>query len=164
MKQSMFLNTRNWYCVERTCFWISSSGSAGSNAVRIAYTAGHTQSCFAIFRFMARGQSPLTIVWFCSFGLNFFCCLHLLGYDKVTQVWAFLSVTPSNARSFPLKLHLYKQLLRLKGATASLKLWPHCLKKMSVKRRISKIAFVELTHSCPWATIVASRVTSLIKD
>ena len=39
-------NTRNWYCVERTCFWISSSGSAGSDAVRISYTATHTQELF----------------------------------------------------------------------------------------------------------------------
>jgi len=70
---------------------------------------------------MVRGQSPITIIWFCSFGLNFICCLHLLGYDKITQVWALLAATPSNTRSFPLKLYLYKQLLRLKGATASLK-------------------------------------------
>jgi len=46
MKQSTFLNTRNWYCAERTCFWISSSGSAGSNAVGISYTAIHTQELF----------------------------------------------------------------------------------------------------------------------
>jgi len=46
MKQSMFSNTRNWYCVERTCFWISSSGSAGSHAVRISDTATHTQELF----------------------------------------------------------------------------------------------------------------------
>jgi len=44
------------------------------------------RSCFVIFRFMARGQSPVTIVSFCSFGLNYICCLHLLGYDKITQV------------------------------------------------------------------------------
>jgi len=28
------------------CFWLSSSGSAGSNAVRILYTAAHTQELF----------------------------------------------------------------------------------------------------------------------
>jgi len=33
----------------------------------------------------------------------------------------------------------------LKGVTASLKLWPHYLNKISVKRRISKIAFLELS-------------------
>jgi len=46
MKQFTFLNTRNWYYVERTCFWISSSGSADSNDVRISYTAMHTQELF----------------------------------------------------------------------------------------------------------------------
>jgi len=46
MKRSRFLNTRNWCCVERTCFWISSSGSAGSYAVRISYTSAHTQELF----------------------------------------------------------------------------------------------------------------------
>jgi len=33
----------------------------------------------------------------------------------------FLSVTPNNVGSFPLKLYFYKQLLILKSATASLK-------------------------------------------
>jgi len=28
----------------------------------------------------------ITIVLFCSFGLNCICCLHLLGYDIGTQV------------------------------------------------------------------------------
>jgi len=70
---------------------------------------------------MVTGQSPITIILFCSFGLNFICCLHLLGYDKITQFLTFLGVTPSNVGSFPLKLYFYKQLLRLKGATASLK-------------------------------------------
>ena len=46
MKQSTFLNIWNWYCVERTCFWISLFGSAGSNAVRTSYTATHTQELF----------------------------------------------------------------------------------------------------------------------
>ena len=60
MKQFTFLNTLNWYCIKRTCFRISSSGSANSNAskaVRSSYTATHTQSCFVIFCFMARGHS-----------------------------------------------------------------------------------------------------------
>jgi len=39
-----------------------------------------------VFCFLARGQSPITIISFCSFGLNFVCCLHQLGYDKITQV------------------------------------------------------------------------------
>ena len=58
MKQFTSLNTLNWYCVECTCFGISSSGSAtspnSSEAVRSSYTAMHTHSCFIIFRFMAR--------------------------------------------------------------------------------------------------------------
>ena len=56
----MFLNTLNWHCIGHTCFGISSSGSANSNAseaVRRSYTATHMQSCFVIFRFMARGHS-----------------------------------------------------------------------------------------------------------
>jgi len=60
MKQLTFLNTLNWYCVKWTCFGISSSGSANSNAskaVRSLYTATHTQSCFVIFCFMERGHS-----------------------------------------------------------------------------------------------------------
>ena len=40
------LNTRKWYCIERMCFWISSTGRAVSNAVRISYTATHTQELF----------------------------------------------------------------------------------------------------------------------
>jgi len=57
MKQFTFLNNLNGYGVERTCFGISSCGSANSNArkaVRSSYTATNTQSCFVIFRFMAR--------------------------------------------------------------------------------------------------------------
>jgi len=60
MKQSTFLNNLNWYCVERTYFSISYSGSVSSNAskaVRSLYTAMHMQSCFVIFRFKARGHS-----------------------------------------------------------------------------------------------------------
>jgi len=58
MQQFTFLNTLNWYCVEHTCFRISSSDSANSNAskaVRSSYT--HMLSCFVIFRFMVRGHS-----------------------------------------------------------------------------------------------------------
>jgi len=32
MKQSTFLNTLNWYCVESTCLGISYSASASFNA------------------------------------------------------------------------------------------------------------------------------------
>ena len=46
-----------------------------------------------LFRFMARGQSPITIVSFCSFRLNFICCLHLLGYDKFRLSSASRQVT-----------------------------------------------------------------------
>jgi len=56
-KQFTFLNTLNWYCIERMYFRISSSGSSNSNASKTVihlYTAMHTQSCFVIFRFMAR--------------------------------------------------------------------------------------------------------------
>jgi len=44
------------------------------------------RSCFVIFCFMASGQSSITIVSFCSFGLNFICCFHLLGCGKIKQV------------------------------------------------------------------------------
>jgi len=46
MKQSTFSNTRNWYCVKRTCFWISYYRSAVSNAVGISDTAMHMQELF----------------------------------------------------------------------------------------------------------------------
>jgi len=48
---------------KHTCFGISSSGSATSNAseaARSSYTGTHTQSCFLIFYFMARGHSVQT--------------------------------------------------------------------------------------------------------
>jgi len=83
MKQFTFLNTLNWYCIERTCFGISYFGSANSNAskaVRSSYIATHTQSCFVIFHFMVRGHCYITIVLFRSFSLNFICCLHLISY------------------------------------------------------------------------------------
>ena len=54
------LNTLNWYCAERTCFWISACGSANSNASKTAKagTLPRTRrSCFVIFRFVARGHS-----------------------------------------------------------------------------------------------------------
>jgi len=89
MKQSTFLNTLNWYCVKCTCFGIFYFGSTSSNAskvVRSAYTAMHIQSCFVIFRFMMRRQSPIAIVLFYSFSLDFICCLHLLGYDKTDML------------------------------------------------------------------------------
>jgi len=60
MKHTTFLNTLNWYCVERMWFRISYSGSASSNeskAVRKSYTATHMQTYFAIFCLMARGHS-----------------------------------------------------------------------------------------------------------
>ena len=41
------------------------------------------RSCFVIFRFMAREQSSIMIVSFCSFGLNFLCCFHLRGCGKI---------------------------------------------------------------------------------
>jgi len=46
-----------------------------------SHTLPRTSSC-VIFRCMMRGQSPSTIVSFCSFRLHFICCLHRLGYDK----------------------------------------------------------------------------------
>jgi len=72
-----FLNTRNWYCVKRTCFWIFSSGSASSNAVRISYTATYTQELFC--RISLHGERT-------AVSGNFICCLHILGYDKIKQV------------------------------------------------------------------------------
>jgi len=44
-------------------------------------------------------------------------------------VQAFLSVTPSNAGLFQLKLYFCEVFLILKGATTSLKLWSHCRTK-----------------------------------
>ena len=58
MKQFTSLNTLNRYCIEHTCFGISSFGSDNSNAskaVRNSYTATHR--CFVIFHFVASGHS-----------------------------------------------------------------------------------------------------------
>jgi len=88
MKQSTFLNTRNWYCVQRTCFWISSSGSAGSNAIAItiSYTATHTQELFC--KISLHGERTVSNYdrFVLQFRANFVCCLHLLGYDKIHSV------------------------------------------------------------------------------
>jgi len=57
------------------------SGNTNSNvskAARSLCTVMH--SCFVIFRFMERGQCPITIILFCSFILNLICCIHLLDY------------------------------------------------------------------------------------
>jgi len=45
MKQTTFLNTRNWCCISHTCFWISSSGSASSNTVGISYKSRTDSAC-----------------------------------------------------------------------------------------------------------------------
>jgi len=77
MKQYTFLNKLNCYCVKRTCFGISYSGCASSNAskaVRSSYTATHTKSCFWIFRLMVWGRSLKSRSLFCNLGLNFICC------------------------------------------------------------------------------------------
>ena len=57
-------NSRFWTLwidiASNACFRISSFGSASSKArkpIRSSYTATHMQSCFVIFRFMARGHS-----------------------------------------------------------------------------------------------------------
>jgi len=54
----MFLNTWNWYWVERTCFWISSFDSASSNAVRISYTATHTQEL--LYNILLHGERTVS--------------------------------------------------------------------------------------------------------
>jgi len=76
-----------------------------------------------------RTQCPIAIVFFCSFGLNFICCLHLLGYHWIKYVSAFLSIQPSHAGSFPLKLYFYEEFLIMKGATASLRNCGHIICK-----------------------------------
>jgi len=65
------------------CFWISSSDSAGSNAVRISYTATHTQELFC--KISLRGEKIVSNNdrFVLQFRANFICCLHLLGYDKI---------------------------------------------------------------------------------
>jgi len=87
---------------------------------------------------MARGQSPITIVSFYGFGIilsavytyqimtkfsRFRIMTKFSRFRIMTKFSRFrlLSVTPSNVGSFPLKLYFYKQLLILKGVTASLK-------------------------------------------
>jgi len=78
MKQSTFLNTRNWYCVKWTCFRISSSGSPSSNAVRISYTATHTQELFCKISLHGERTVCNHDCFILQFRANFICCLHLL--------------------------------------------------------------------------------------
>jgi len=82
MKQSTFLNTRNRYCVKRTCFGISSSGGAGSDAVGISYTATYTQELFCNISLHGKTVS-IHDRFVLQFRANFICRLHLLGYDKI---------------------------------------------------------------------------------
>jgi len=79
-------NTLNWYCVERTCFWISYSGNAGSNADRIAYTATHTQELFCNISLHGERTVSNHDRFVLQFRANFICCLHTLGYDKIKKV------------------------------------------------------------------------------
>jgi len=116
--------TLNRYCVECTCFGISYSGSASSNAskaVRNSYTTMHTQNCFVMFRFMARGHSVQLRLFFLQFQPNCFLLFTPTRLSQKEIVKAFLSVMPSNAGSFQLKPYFYEEFLIMKGVTASLR-------------------------------------------
>ena len=82
MKQSTFLNIQYWYCVKCTCVWISSFGSASSNAIGISYTATHTQELFCNILFHGKRTVSNHDHFVLQFRANFICSLHLLGYDK----------------------------------------------------------------------------------
>jgi len=84
-KQSTFLNTRNWYCVERTCFWISPLAVPALMLSEYHILPRTRRSCFVIFRFMVRGQSPTTIVSFCSFGLILFAVYTYYVMTKLSK-------------------------------------------------------------------------------
>jgi len=86
MKQSTFLNTRNWYCVERTCFWIVFSGSAGSNDVGISYTATHTQEQFCKISLHGERTVSNHDRFVLEFRANHICCLHLLKLTLFTVI------------------------------------------------------------------------------
>jgi len=80
---SHVFNIRNWYCVERTCSWISSSDSASSNSVGISYTAMHLQELFSNISLHGARTVSNHDRFSLQFQANFVCCLHLLGYDKI---------------------------------------------------------------------------------
>ena len=68
MKKSTFLNTRNWYIVSNACV----SEFLPLAVLALMLSESHTlpcMSCFVTCCFMARGQSPITIVSFFSFEL-----------------------------------------------------------------------------------------------
>jgi len=60
-----------------------SSGSAGSNAVRISYTATHTQELFCNISLHGERTVANHDRFILQFRANFICCLHLLRYDKI---------------------------------------------------------------------------------
>ena len=65
----VFLNFRLWQC-QLQC----------KQNCKSWYTATHTQELFCNISLRGeRTQCPIAIVSFCSFGLNFICCLHLPG-------------------------------------------------------------------------------------
>jgi len=90
----MFLNTLNWYCVKRTCFWISYSlwqclacnSSNASKAVRSSYTACYAHAelfCNISLHGERTRQSPIAIVLFYTFGKN----LSAVGWPSPTRLW-----------------------------------------------------------------------------
>jgi len=53
MKQSTFLNTLNWYCVEHTCFRFSYTGSASSNTSKLSEAPTWPQTHRAVLQYFA---------------------------------------------------------------------------------------------------------------
>jgi len=84
------------------------------------------RSCFVIFRFMAKGQSPITIVSFCSFGL---ISSAVYTYQVMTKLSKFRLSSASRQVTWD-HLHwnyFYKHLLMLKCTTGSLRNTSHII-------------------------------------
>ena len=126
-------------------FFRKSLNPSGRQRVKLIHCHTHAELFCNISLHGERTRSPIVIILFCSFNQNFICCLHLLNYDKIKYIQAFLRVTPGNASSFPLKLYFCKEFLIERCDSQPQKLWSHYLNKILVKCCTSKISFLELS-------------------
>jgi len=78
MKQYIFLNNLNWYCIEPTFRNLLLCQCKMETKLSETCTLPETQWAVLGHLFMAWEQSQIAIVGFCSLRLNFFCYLHLL--------------------------------------------------------------------------------------
>jgi len=79
-------------CVECTCFGVCYSARARCNKSCQLCTPRYMLSKFAIFCFIANGQSQKCHGLFCSLGQSFICCLCLLDCDGIDTLAAGLQI------------------------------------------------------------------------